>query len=440
MRRKPRLVRKVHVVGMVAIWLAAGGLLSQEPDFSSFPELFVSPRVERAVCGRSQRCRVVWIRSAGKNFAGDSLDVVRIARLGPAKWEGVGEVWLVTRRGSAVVRRQLLSRDGKWHHTDMREEVTNHDPGFRVTRNHYEIALFSYHDSLGTRFAMQLDPLRPLVETRERSAYARGGAEFDFGFRQTWDWQRFVGLGESQDVALCHPGQGPDHEPFTGQDSPFLLIPLVEMEPRFVQAAWRSVWLGSCAVEVGGDKAPGFLLDGWRDETKHAPVMKLVLISPRDLLVEIPSVVFEAGGANWLFSDHIEIWQTAVDSSAVQWGVRLSDGKVFRGHNNPKDLPTAERVIEASNKSTLWKIHLAYPVDPQPESLLSVSLSASGGGSRVAFMLSTSEICFGRDNTLSMVKALDRRLGKCGVELGQLNWHAEPMIKPNEPLVDLTGD
>src|SRR6266496_4496021 len=77
MRRKPRLVRKVHVVGMVAIWLAAGGLLSQEPDFASFPELFVSPQVERAVCGRSQRCRVVWIRSAGKNFAGDSLDVVR---------------------------------------------------------------------------------------------------------------------------------------------------------------------------------------------------------------------------------------------------------------------------------------------------------------------------------------------------------------------------
>jgi hypothetical protein len=110
---------------------------------------------------------------------------------------------------------------------------------------------------------------------------------------------------------------------------------------------------------------------------------------------------------------------------------------VFPAHNRPNRMPTVERVTGPSGSNfTLLKIHLAYKTSSA--SRFSVSYSASRRGREVGMLLSTSRICFGHADTLSMVKSLAGRAGRCEVVNGSLNWNPEPKVRPEEALFDLT--
>jgi hypothetical protein len=215
----------------------------------------------------------------------------------------------------------------------------------------------------------------------------------------------------------------------------FLSVPLISAPEAYRKDGWKRVPLGSCGLEVGGAKAPGFLLQGERKGAAR-PAFRAVLLSEKELLVE----VYGASGtsaASWLYADHLEVWmgrdepepeQDALD--AVQWGIRLADGVVFPAFGNPQEPLKVERA--ARGETVVLKITLPSKAIPQA---LAISYSKGSEGKKVESLLGTSALCFGAGETLGVVTVLPERFGRCEVQKGALDLSMQIQAPADQPLI-----
>lgn len=131
-----------------------------------------------------------------------------------------------------------------------------------------------------------------------------------------------------------------------------LALPLVPAEAGGVLANGQQ--LGSCALALAGNGAPGYLVHGRPDPQRHAE-LRVLAGGPDTLYVQIldPERPAPKPATSWVHRDHLELWlapERNPDASEdprpdaaqlVQLGI-TPDGKTFAGLGKPP-LPKVER-------------------------------------------------------------------------------------------------
>lgn len=249
-----------------------------------------------------------------------------------------------------------------------------------------------------------------LVQHQIDSSYHNGGAG------GTWvdaDWH-----GQRIQAAWGRAACGPDGEPTSddalliGDELPnhFLPIPVTSAIPK----SWESVRLGTCAAQA--DAATGPIAFGGAGDAKDAAI-KVAMADTRTLIVEWSddTKATPKGPDDWLGDDHLEIWATPEPLKAteartpsnwlgssvpyegcansgdkpVQWGIRLTDGKVYVGYGKPSGAP----------KVTLGEGR-AKIVLPWAPSQLSVLYSDADGASGQERLVGTSAVVYGKRDSI----------------------------------------
>jgi len=320
--------------------------------------------------------------------------------------------------------------------------------GCRVTANRFEIRQVDRYTSWWWRF--QLSPLLLVEQGAGRQQGASGVDQPLPHFKASWDWQNVTGGGQTIEIHRNRCVKGATESPYD-VERPFLSVPMISTPEAYRKDGWKSVPLGSCGLEVGGARSAGFVLQGERKKEAVAPAFKAVLLSEKELLVEVYDVggVGSASAGNWLYADHLEVWmgfeeleadQESFD--AHQWGIRLSDGTVFPAFGKPREPLKVERVARQATggrEAVAFKITLPSKGVPQA---LAVSYSKGSEGKKVEYLLGTSALCFGAGETLGVVTILPKRFGRCEVQKGALD--LSPALPPpgDQPLIterDLLG-
>jgi len=158
----------------------------------------------------------------------------------------------------------------------------------------------------------------------------------------------------------------------------------------------------------GGD---GFLVFG-KPGTARDPRFRVLALASRVLVVEIADRKLSAAGKTWVNDDHLEVWAgdelpsyythcvqrgpagnvTAEGKTvaAQQWGIRTSDGTVFRGWGNPVSDPKVERAeLASSDAGTLIRFRITFARDLAS---VTVAYSDSDDGKRQKRLTATSRI------------------------------------------------
>lgn len=131
-----------------------------------------------------------------------------------------------------------------------------------------------------------------------------------------------------------------------------LALPLVPAEAGGLLASGQT--LGSCALALAGNGAPGYLVHGRPDPQRHAE-LRVLAGGPDTLYVQLldPGRPAPNPATNWVHRDHLELWlapQRNPDAGEdprpdaaqlVQIGL-TPDGKTFAGLGKPP-LPKVER-------------------------------------------------------------------------------------------------
>jgi hypothetical protein len=376
---KPRATRSGSVFAGAAIFLVAGPALAQ--SVSNIADL----------CRGRSPCTLVAAKVAGKDAQGRSLTVVEI-NLGQKPRENSAdrfdcdpyrrEFWVRTEGVAAAQRVFELCNDGYGAAGVGEDEVEIGDNRLVHKRNggsawRWDVAR-----------TVQLSPLRVLTEGH--CSYHNIAP----GFTTTqWDWRRLA--GETRwTPKKCARATDDDEMGCTPEKATrrFLNIPM--LGGALERAGGKRLHLGSCAALIDESGQRGFVLFG-RPRAGGAE-LRALLISNRDLIVSVTDDKFAAGVANWVNSDHVELWlghgrtnlecENEKPANLRQWGIGL-DGKVHAGHGNPRTAPRViarlERKVGARTQVTL---HLFLPEDVDG---LTLAYSKSAGGKQERLVASS---------------------------------------------------
>jgi len=246
-----------------------------------------------------------------------------------------------------------------------------------------------------------LDPLR-LVERQE------GSMSLEHSRDQTWSFDQFSGYVDFG-VDYCTGKAPPDAGVSSDRDSPpveirSVTIPRIALPESFRASGWRTIGLGRCAALIDGGDG-GFTIHGAKS-TPADSTMRLLLSSANELFVEIDDDRLVSGARSWVKDDHLELWaapeESCIDpgakSAAVQWGIRVLDGKVFPGFGSPPSTPAVE--VQRNGRTVRLKIGLP---DATLRGRFTVVYSDSDDGVRQKRLIATSELEFGKWWTLGDV-------------------------------------
>lgn len=220
----------------------------------------------------------------------------------------------------------------------------------------------------------------------------------------------------------------------------YLAIPRLPQSP--LPANLGKAHLGTCALTLSTENGTGYVVHGAQKEAAAEQAwMKLLALEPDRLIVSVRLPEVLSGGRSWLADDHLEIWQgpwmdygsACLDpkTAARQWGIRLSDGAVFAAHGDPLAMPA---VLSRSSTYDLSggpivTLHLRLAETLEN---LTVVLSRGDGKTRQRWLLASSELVFGKAETLGQVKAIAPSDVSCAVSEGRLDvtaWGRQP--RPN---------
>lgn len=250
--------------------------------------------------------------------------------------------------------------------------------------------------------------VRPLAVTRQTTHYFNrmwGCASED----STWSDASFSGDVHGQ----CRRGEACD-------EFAYLPLPDVELPDDYVRGTWSCKRIDGCSVAVDGTKGRGFVTFGQR--RGDDPTIRAV-VSGRSLLVTIEGATPEPrGDENWVGDDHLEIWVASEAPSyagcaeppvARQWGVRVSDGRVFAGAGAGPALLRVERAA-CDQGTTALRIEL-----PEKHGGLTLAYSAALDREQ-RMMFATSRLAFNRSTSLGSTRKLDPKRVTCGDVGGRL--------------------
>jgi hypothetical protein len=378
--------------------------------------------VAKRLCDGRVGCVVAEPKDAGQDDAGRSLTLVEVALERTTERDGVRcrphvrEFWVVAGAGQAASTTRLMSLCNDGYGAAGVGEDTVTVGSNQIT---YEKSGGSNWRWTGTR-VIQLAPARILSE--RHCSYFNGAPGFQI---DVWDWQRFTGQG----LMRFQPGKPSDKDE-VGCTSPMDATHRYLSIPKLTDAGGVSkegaVVLGSCAIALRDDGSFGYFVHGAPGPTGGAAV-RLLLAGNRDLLVTVEDSAI-AGADNWVNSDHLEVWQgglMSIDRSyltsdpLVQYGVRLTDGKVFAGYGRPTALPAVagRRVEDLAGGRGRISLRLRLPRDANA---ITVVYSKAVGG-RQARMVATSPVKYGKADSLGGTFSIADKAARCALRNGRLD-------------------
>jgi hypothetical protein len=152
--------------------------------------------------------------------------------------------------------------------------------------------------------------------------------------------------------------------------------------------------LGACAVTDDAATAAA-VVHGTPGEPGDAR-LSAVLVSDRELWVEVSDDAIRSGAPTWLFDDHVELWAAQPGGRAAQWAVGL-DGTVIDATGTAPMLPTAK----AQRTPGGARLQIALPA---PATALTVVYSDSDDGRTQERLVATSRFTRGDPATFSPVR------------------------------------
>jgi hypothetical protein len=329
-----------------------------------------------AVCGKRATCRVVTFLSAGKSAAGQALTVVQLSlglkdkpgdapdegcRDGSGGHDGGSEYWLLA--ASAQPRLLLaLCNDGYGAAGVGEDEVQVAENRLIYTQSGGSNDRWS-----GTR-TVQLAPSRLLaIDSCGYRATTPGS-----GVASRADIAHMMVRSVAQDdrdpaMRGADPGCPAFQAGWNAQPGPGLVagvaVPLASEESRSKYPPGAP--LGDCALRLGTAGAPGFAIYGTPIPERRAE-LRVAALDRQSVVIQLYDPRPGAPGANWVQSDHLEIW-TGKDASGMhnhpeaaqtaQIGIAL-DGKVYAGLGSPA-LPVVTRTAardEAGRPVQLYEV------------------------------------------------------------------------------------
>lgn len=398
------------------------------------------PAAQDPLCAKREPCTVVETLDAGKDAQGRSLQVKHL-NLGWADVE-TSDKFLGRKFGPGGRKKEGSRADGlceaaEWwlvrpsQPAQLLLSVCNNGYGSAgVGEDAVTVAdnRFTHEQSGGSRQrwsvsrTLQLSPLRLVIEGhRESDALEEGKESGDY-----WDAEQL--RGEVVRAAPeCEEGQSSLGE----RTLPYL--PQVQVDKAYLEGGWKQAGLGACSFESGN-----FLLGDQTDPKDAA--LKVLLVAPDTLLVEVRDDKWTGPSAKWLNDDHVELWlapqppqeltgcgKPAREQLPSQWGIRIADGKVFPAFGSPTRAPEVERAEMPGKQGYRLKLKL-----PTPFGGLSVVYSDSDSGKKQELMLATSAVKFGRPETLNPVRVVPPAEATCAVKNGELALVPGP-VKKTEP-------
>jgi hypothetical protein len=305
-----------------------------------------------------------------------------------------------------------------------------------------------------------LDPLRVVSEsgstfwTMDEDATSESGS---------WDWDDFKGEStwsapdcaerykQAQAAKKRDPNLGND-ELGASLSRAAIVIPRVQLPAAFVEAGWRTIGLGGCAAFVDGNK-DGYAVFGGEGRASDA-TMRVVVSKEGVLFVELTDDRWTRGGKSWVKEDHIELWMTppglashqtecgdgppdpAARDASLQWGIRISDGRVFPAFGSPEPLAGVE--VVRSGAAARAKIPVGDWLKRDSDaSSLTVVYSDSDDGLRQKRLIATSRVERGKSDSLGGLRDIAPGDATCVAKGKALRVVRAPLVaKPSEAVAD----
>ena len=192
-----------------------------------------------------------------------------------------------------------------------------------------------------------------------------------------------------------------------GTEYNYTLIPELSTSSAFA-VSWSSApFPDNCVTVSAGEDGNGYLIYGKYGKRTDSR-MKVVRVSAKEFLVEVADDAFVFGNPNWLNEDHLEVWEGRELQSysdgcldkrkASQWGIRLSDGKVFPARGNPKENPTVELAeLPAAGGMNVKRLKVTFP---SPAESVSFVYSDTDDGKKAERLTGTSKVMLKDANSL----------------------------------------
>ncbi len=399
-------------LGIATLWLFAA------------PALAESGKVPRALierlCAARKPCKLQAVEPAGKIAGGRPITVIELnlgtqprgrkvtnPRFGCRPYRR--EFWLIS---PGIPQRLLdLCNDG-YGAAGLGEDVVDFDDN-ELTHEQSGGSAWRWSRSK----EIQLWPLR--MRKQSSCSFHTGAPGFQY---KRWDWTRFTGQGAYAVTNRCRK-PGPNEEQGACElgkaNGRYVLIPKIAMT---VEGA---PFLGSCAATIDASGQRGFVVFG-KPTGRSVPSVKALLISDRELLVTVTDREFREGGRSWVHDDHLEIWQglpIATDKCSeakkrmMQWGVRISDARIFADHERAEALVLLSRQRKRENGLVIasFRFRLEY----KAEGITVVYSKAAGRRQRM--LIATSRIKRRDPTSLGEAYTIPRGAARCELRDGKLD-------------------
>jgi hypothetical protein len=220
-------------------------------------------------------------------------------------------------------------------------------------------------------------------------------------------------------------------------------IPLMPLSRAFQARSWKTTGLGTCATLVDGVTA-GFTIHGGKGSADDASMRVVWAQDGGDLFVEVDDDRLVGPGTSWVTDDHLELWLgqdfpggCPDAAQARQWGIRVTDGRVFPAFGNPDTNPKVE-IARAGNKVRV-KISLP-PADRERQKLVeprvTLVYSDSDDGVSQERLIATSTLQHGKGWSLGSLHYVSR-VTACVAEGGVLRPRMPLPRTPSESIANL---
>ncbi|OJH39382.1 hypothetical protein [Cystobacter ferrugineus] len=274
---------------------------------------------------------------------------------------------------------------------------------------------------------LRLSPLR-MASQDEQTVRRSTGSDERAEEETTWNFETRSGHAVRAPAACASGPASPERE------VPYFLE--ARVDPAFLEGGWKQAGLGT---KDGGCHLAGGVVTLGANAYKGPgdASLEAVLLQDDTLLLEVRDDVWTGPSDTWLNDDHVEVWlspqppltisscgKPTAAQKPVQWGIRLSDGRVFPGFGPPKQTLQVESAWAPDRRARLLKVKLP----PDFEGITAV-YSDSDTGKKQEKMIATSRVKFGRPETLNPLSPTSPDDARCAVKDGQLSLVPAPELQ-----------
>lgn len=364
---------------------------------------------------RVKRLSLGWLNAeVASNATGRKFEAGRKAEGSREKGECEAAEWWMERPGQPAQLLLTVCNDGYGPAGIGKDEV-------RVSENLFTHEQSGESDERWTfTHTLRLSPLT-LVRSSMRT-FPPGAPQNERG--NQWDVTKLRGE-ELVPAATCEDGTSSPKRTL-----PY--VPLIQVEKSYLKDGWKKAGLGACSLEAG------HVVLGTLTDPKDA-ALKVVLAERETLFIEVRDNRWTgANGTKWLSDDHVELWlglqppqemtgcgTPPPEQRAVQWGIRIADGKVFPAHGSPKQKLTVEKAeIRGPEGLVGYRFKVTLPKGFQS---IGVVYSDSDEGKKQERVVATSPLKFARPETVNAVRLVLPDEATCVVREGALTVVPTPL-------------